>query len=83
MVESVALVRSRLGPTAVAALIDDILPAARVERVDRPLHEASSVDFRRIGGGISLVDRVTLAFAARHGIGRPFAFDAGLAAVTT
>jgi hypothetical protein len=37
--------------------------------VDRPLHEAWSVDFRRIGGGISLVDCVTLALAARDGIG--------------
>ena len=48
--------------------------------VDRPLHEASLADFRRIGGGTSLVDRVTVAFAARHGIGRAFAFDADLVA---
>jgi predicted nucleic acid-binding protein len=48
--------------------------------VDRPLHEASLADLRRIGGGTSLVDRVTLAFAARHGIGRAFAYDTDLAA---
>lgn len=80
VVESVALVRSRLGAAAVAALVDDLLPAIRVEMVDRPLHEGSLADLRRIGGGTSLVDRVTLAFAARHGIERAFAYDADLVA---
>ncbi len=60
--------------------MDDLLPAVRVEMVGRPLHEASLADLRRIGGGTSLVDRVTLAFAARHGIERAFAYDADLAA---
>lgn len=88
VIESVALVRSRLGVAAVVALVDDLLPAIRVEMVDRPLHEGSLADHRRIGGGTSLVDRVTLAFAARHGIGRAFAYDAdlvgaGLAPVAT
>lgn len=78
VIETVALVRSRLGVAAVAALVDDVLPAIRVEMVDRPLHDESLADFRRLGGGTSLVDRVTLAFAARHGIGRAFAFDADL-----
>jgi predicted nucleic acid-binding protein len=80
VVESVALVRSRLGAAAVVALVDDLLPAIRVEMVDRPLHDGCLADLRRIGGGTSLVDRVTLAFAARHGIGRAFAYDADLAA---
>jgi predicted nucleic acid-binding protein len=66
--------------SAVASLMDDILPAVRVEMVDRPLHDASLADLRRFGGGTSLVDRVTLAFAARHGIGRAFAYDADLVA---
>jgi uncharacterized protein len=79
VIESVALVRARLGATAVHALVDDLLPGLRVEMVDRPLHEAALADFRRVGGGTSLVDRVTLAFAARHGIQRAFAFDADLA----
>jgi predicted nucleic acid-binding protein len=78
VVESVALVRARLGAAAVEALIDDILPAIRVELVDRPLHDASLADVRRIGGGTSFVDRVTVAFAARHRIGRAFAYDADL-----
>jgi len=88
VIETAALVRARLGAEAVAALVDDLLPAVRVEMVDRPLHEVSLADLRRIGGGTSLVDRVTIAFAARHGIGRAFAYDAdlvaeGLAPVTT
>ena len=78
VIESVALVRSRLGVPAVNALVDDLLPAIRVEMVDRPLHEGSMAEHRRLGGGTSLVDRVTLAFATRHGIVRAFAFDADL-----
>ncbi len=80
VVECAALVRSRLGPTAVMALVDDLLPALRVEMVGRPLHEESLAALRQAGGGTSLVDRVTLAFAARHGIARAFAFDADLVA---
>jgi hypothetical protein len=55
---------------AVAALADDLLPPIRVEMVDRPLHEGSLADLRRIGRSTSLVDRVTLTFAARYGIAR-------------
>lgn len=78
VIESVALVRARLGAAAVVALVDDLLPGIRVEMVDRPLHDESLADLRRIGGGTSLVDRVTIGFAARHGIQRAFAFDADL-----
>ena len=78
VIESVALVRSRLGAAAVVALVDELLPAIRVEMVDRPLHDGALADLRRIGRGTSLVDRVTLAFAARNGIERAFAFDADL-----
>ena len=48
--------------------------------VDRPLHEASPGNHRRLGGGTSLVDRVTLVFAPHHGIRRTFAFDTDLGA---
>ncbi len=80
VVETVALVRSRLGAAAIVALVDDLLPGVRVEMVNRPLHEACLSEVRRIGGGTSFVDRVSIAFAARHGIGRAFAFDADLVA---
>jgi uncharacterized protein len=87
VIETLALVRSRLGPAGVAALVDELLPALRVEMVDRPLHDLAVVEHRRLGGGTSVVDRVTVGFAARHGIARAFAFDtdlvvAGLAPVT-
>ncbi len=80
VVESIALVRSRLGVDAVGALIDGLLSATRVEMVDRSLHDESLSAHRRIGGGTSFVDRVTLTFAARDGIRRAFAFDADLVA---
>lgn len=80
VVETVALVRSRLGVDAVSALIDGLLPATRVEMIDRSLHDESLSAHRRIGGGTSFVDRVTLTFAARGGIRRAFAFDADLVA---
>lgn len=80
VIETLALVRSRLGQAAVAVLVDDLVPAIRVEMVDRPLHDASLAEYRRLGGGTSVVDRVTLAFAARHGIVRMLAFDADLVA---
>ncbi len=80
VIETLALVRSRLGQAAVTALVDDLLPAIRVEMVDRPLHDASLAEHRRLGGGTSMVDRVTLAFAVRHGITRAFAFDSDLVA---
>ena len=78
VVESAALVRSRLGPAALDALVDDLLPGLRLEMVDRPLHDTAMGDLRGIGGGTRFVHRVTLAFAARHGITRAFAFDADL-----
>ncbi len=87
VVETVALVRARLGAAAVEALLDAIVPALRVEMVDRALHETALADLRRAGGGTSFVDRTTIALADRDGIRRAFAFDAdlvsaGLAPVT-
>jgi uncharacterized protein len=78
VVETVVLVRRRLGPVAVVALLEDVLPALRVEMVDRDLHDSALSAFRSEGGGTSLVDRVTLAFAAREGIRDLLGFDADL-----
>jgi predicted nucleic acid-binding protein len=63
---------------AVVALLEDVLPALRVEMVDRDLHDSALSAFRSEGGGTSLVDRVTLAFAAREGIRDLLGFDADL-----
>lgn len=78
--ESIALTRARLGWEAVVALIDRVLPAIRVEMVERPVHAAALADYRALGGGTSFVDRVTVAFGKHHGIGTCFAFDADLRA---
>ena len=78
--ESIALTRARLGWDAVAALIDSILPAIRVEMVERSVHEAALAEYRAVTGGTSFVDRVTIAFGRAHGIGTCFAFDADLKA---
>jgi predicted nucleic acid-binding protein len=85
VVESVALVRSRLGWAGVRALVDDVLPGIRTESVDRSLHEQALADYRSLAGSTSFVDRVSLAFARASSITTCFAFDpdleaAGLAA---
>ncbi len=56
-----------------------VLTAVLGEAVARKSRILMDGDRRRIGGGTSLVDRVTHALAARHGIERTFAFDASLA----
>jgi uncharacterized protein len=80
VVESIALVRSRLGWGGVRALIDDLVPALRTEPVDRALHDRVLADYRAAEGGTSFVDRVSLAFAKASGIERCFAFDRDLEA---
>lgn len=80
VVETMALVRARLGADAMEALASALLPALRVEMVDRELHDAALAALLRSGGGTSLVDRTTIAFAEREGIRRAFAFDADLVA---
>lgn len=78
--ESIALTRARLGWDAVGALIDRVLPAIRVEMVERSVHEMALADYRATGGGTSFVDRVTIAFGRQYGIRTCFAFDADLKA---
>lgn len=78
--ESIALTRGRLGWPAAVALIDRVVPAIRVEMVDRRIHDEALADYRSIGGGTSFVDRVTITFGKRHGIMDCFAFDADLQA---
>jgi len=58
--------------------MDRVLPAIRVEMVERSVHEAALAEYRAMAGGTSFVDRVTVAFGRRHGIGTCFAFDADL-----
>lgn len=78
--ESIALTRARLGWPAAAALIDGLLPAIRVEMVDRTVHDEALADYRAMAGGTSFVDRVTITFGKRHGITTYVGFEADLEA---
>jgi predicted nucleic acid-binding protein len=75
IVETVAIVRRRWGWDIVDRLVDDLLPALRVELIDRATHDEALADYRARHSGASLVDRVTIAFARRVGITTAFAFD--------
>ena len=78
--ESLALLRSRLGWQAVVEFVDHLRPSLRSEMVDQEVHDAALAAYRSIGGGTSFVDRVTIAFAQKHGTARGLAFDADLEA---
>ena len=78
--ESLALIRSRLWWPAVVEFVDHLLPALRTEMVTNDVHDAALRAYRSVGGGTGFVDRVTIAFAQTHGIGRILAFDADLQA---
>jgi predicted nucleic acid-binding protein len=76
--EAIALVRARLGWAGVDTLLDELLPALRVEMVDQRLHEDALASYRAERGGTSFVDSVTIEFARRTGIEDAFAFDRDL-----
>lgn len=78
--ESLALTRARLGWSATVALIDLVLPAIRVEMVERDVHDAALSEHRTFAGGTSFVDRVTIAFARQNDITGCFGFDRDLEA---
>ena len=76
LVESVALVKHRLGAAALRALIDAFVPALTVFYVDQPLHAAGMTALRAAAGRKpSFVDRVSFEFMRQAGIRRAFAFD--------
>lgn len=75
-VEVLALARRRLGPLAVARLMDGLLPALTTIWVDEPLHRAALAAHRAAGPGVSLVDRVSFEVMRHEGIEEAFAFDA-------
>lgn len=76
VVEAIALAQRRLGPDAVAALRDELLPILRQTWVDRELHELALAATIAAGSREpSLVDRVSFELMRRQGIRRVFAFD--------
>ena len=76
LVETVALLQSRLGLEAVRAFEDAVVPILHVEFVTGDLHRlgmaALLVASRR---RLSLVDCVSFEIMRRHGIGAAFTFD--------
>lgn len=77
VVESIALIQSRLGVAAVGDLTGGLLRPIEVDWVDRPMHEvalSSLLTTRR--RGLSLVDHVSFEFMRRERIELAFAVDA-------
>jgi len=75
LIESLALVRRRLGSAAAAQLSDRILPAIETIWVDEALHQAALAAHRAVGS-VSLVDHVSFEVMRREEIDTAFTFDA-------
>src|SRR4051812_15287384 len=75
VLESSALVRSRLGAVAMQSLFEDVLPVVEVVFVDEPMHRAAVAACLANPGGPSLVDRVSYLVMRHRGVRRAFAFD--------
>jgi predicted nucleic acid-binding protein len=76
MVETVSLVRRRLGAEPAARLIDEVLPAIRIVDVDETLRGRAIAAFRAaVSSSVSLVDRTSFEFMRTHGISRAYALD--------
>ena len=76
VVETLAVVRRRFGPSAAAAVMDRIVPGLDVVLVDAELHAAALKAFREgVESSVSLVDRTSFALMHRAGIERAIAID--------
>jgi predicted nucleic acid-binding protein len=76
MVETLALLQSRLGVEAVRAFQDAAAPLLRVLWVDRGVHREAVTAVLTAGrGNLSLVDCSSFALMRRHGLDTAFAFD--------
>lgn len=76
LLETSALLQTRMGTKPVQALHDEFVPALTVHFIDRGLHEqavhAVAASERPT---VSLVDRVSFILMRRLGVTRVFAFD--------
>ena len=76
LVETFALLQSRLGLNAVRAFQEDMLPMVHVEFVSPELHRAGTAALLAAGRrGLSLVDCVTFETMRYLGIKNAFTFD--------
>jgi predicted nucleic acid-binding protein len=77
VVETVSLVRRRLGAKAAARLIDEVLPAIEVVDVGPGLRARALAAFRAaVASDVSLVDRTSFELMRERGIRRAWAVDA-------
>ena len=76
VVETVSLVRRRLGAEAADRLIDDVLPAIKIVDVDEALRGRAVAAFRAgVSSTVSLVDRTSFECMRILGISRAYAID--------
>jgi uncharacterized protein len=76
VVESVAIIQSRLGMEAVRRLVDDLLPAFDVRFVTQELHATAVAALLASGArDVSLVDRVSFEVMRGAGLTDALAFD--------
>ena len=76
LVETFALVQTRLGLDAVLALHGDVVPILEIMWVDEALHAAAMTALLTARKrDLSLVDCLSFEVMRRAGIGRAFAFD--------
>ena len=81
LLESTALVHRRLGPAALRALLEDLVPALEVAWVDEELHRAgTSAMLAAVRRRISFVDWVSFEVMRRQRVEQAFAFDEDFAA---
>ena len=77
VVETVSLVRRRLGSDAAARLIDEMLPALNIVDVDETLRARAFAAFRAaVTSHVSIVDRTSFELMRTLGISRAYALDA-------
>lgn len=77
MVETLALVQSRLGVKAVAMFVDDILPVVHIEWVDEDIHKTAIAALRAASRrGLSFVDCVSFEIMRKHSLKTAFTLDA-------
>ena len=80
VVESLAVIRRRLGIEAAIALLDDVLPSIQLLPVDLPLHVEAQRRYRAaLPTGVSLVDQISLAVIARDEIPLALVVDSDFA----
>lgn len=76
LVETTAVLHHRVGMAAVRSLVQDVVPALRVEWVSSEDHRAAAAALLAAGRrGISLVDCSSFEVMRRLGLERAFAFD--------